>query len=98
MPVLGNLFGTPRRVALGMGDDSVAALREVGELLAFLREPEPPKGIAEAWRSLPIFKKIMSMAPRTVRNAPCQATIFEGCDVDLSQFRFKPAGPETRDR
>ena len=56
MPVLGNLFGTPERVALGMGQDSVEALREVGQLLAFLREPEPPKGLVDAWRNTrPVF-------------------------------------------
>lgn len=93
MPVLANLFGTPHRVALGMGEDSVAALRELGELLAFLREPEPPKGLAQAWRSLPIFKKIMSMAPRTIRNAPCQETILEGSEVDLSQLPIQTCWP-----
>lgn len=93
IPVLGNLFGTPRRVALGMGEDSVEALREVGELLAFLREPEPPKGIAEAWRSLPIFKKILSMAPRTTRNAPCQAVTIEGADVDLGKLPIQTCWP-----
>ena len=56
IPVLANLFGTPERVALGMGQNSVAALKEVGELLAFLKEPEPPKGLKDAWAKLPIFK------------------------------------------
>jgi 4-hydroxy-3-polyprenylbenzoate decarboxylase len=93
VPVLGNLFGTPRRVALGMGEDSVASLREVGELLAFLREPEPPKGIADAWRSLPIFKKILAMAPRTTRSAPCQAVVLEGADVDLSRLPIQTCWP-----
>ncbi|MET0681987.1 MAG: 3-octaprenyl-4-hydroxybenzoate decarboxylase, partial [Casimicrobiaceae bacterium] len=51
IPVLGNLFGTPTRVALGMGEESVAALREVGKLLAFLKEPEPPKGLKDAWQN-----------------------------------------------
>src|SRR5690606_6572436 len=57
IPVLGNLFGTPRRVALGMGAEDVSELREIGKLLAFLKEPEPPKGLKDAWSKLPIFKK-----------------------------------------
>jgi len=55
VPVLGNLFGTPQRVALGMGQDSVAALREVGKLLAYLKEPEPPKGFRDAWEKFPVL-------------------------------------------
>ena len=61
IPVLGNLFGTPERVALGMGQESVSALREVGKLLAFLKEPEPPKGFKDAWDKLPIFKQVLNM-------------------------------------
>ena len=65
MPVLGNLFGTPQRVALGMGEDSVASLREVGKLLAFLKEPEPPKGLKDAWQNTrPVFMQVMNMAPK----------------------------------
>ena len=66
IPVLANLFGTPERVAMGMGEDSVTALREVGQLLAFLKEPAPPKGLKDAWQQLPIFKQIMHMAPKIV--------------------------------
>ena len=61
IPVLGNLFGTPRRVALGMGEESVEALREVGKLLAFLKEPEPPKGLKDAWDKLPVFKQVLNL-------------------------------------
>lgn len=93
IPVLGNLFGTPRRVALGMGEDSVAALREIGKLLAFLKEPDPPRGIKEAWRTLPIFKKVLDMAPKVVRSAPCQEVVFEGSDVDLSQIPIQTCWP-----
>ena len=53
IPVLGNLFGTPERVAWGMGAENVAALRETGKLLAFLKEPDPPKGMRDAWKKLP---------------------------------------------
>ena len=64
VPVLANLFGTPERVALGMGQDSVAALKEVGELLAFLKEPEPPKGLRDAWEKLPVLRQVLNMAPK----------------------------------
>ncbi|WP_027960319.1 4-hydroxy-3-polyprenylbenzoate decarboxylase [Halomonas halodenitrificans] len=93
MPLLGNLFGTPRRVALGMGQDSVAALREVGELLAFLKEPEPPKGFRDAWDKLPIFKQVMSMGPRTVRSAPVQARVYAGEEVDLDRLPIQHCWP-----
>ena len=75
MPVLANLFGTPRRVALGMGQDSVLALREVGKLLAYLKEPEPPKGLKDAWDKLPILKQVMNMAPKTVSSAPDRKSV-----------------------
>lgn len=93
IPLLGNLFGTPDRVAMGMGEDSVNALREVGELLAFLKEPEPPKGIKEAWSTLPIFKKVLDMAPKMVRKAPCQEIILEGDEVDLDIFPIQTCWP-----
>ncbi|MCG5499386.1 4-hydroxy-3-polyprenylbenzoate decarboxylase [Ectothiorhodospira lacustris] len=93
MPVLGNLFGTPRRVAMGMGEDSVEALREVGKLLAFLKEPDPPKGLKEAWKTLPIFKKVLDMAPKKVRGGECQAVILEGDDVDLSSLPVQTCWP-----
>ena len=86
MPVLANLFGTPRRVALGMGQESVEALREVGKLLAYLKEPEPPKGVKDAWDKLPILKQVLNMAPKVVSSAPCQEVVWEGKDVDLSRL------------
>ena len=72
IPVLANLFGTPRRVALGMGEESADALREVGRLLAYLREPEPPRGLKDAWDKLPMLKKVLDMAPKERSSAPCQ--------------------------
>lgn len=93
IPVLGNLFGTPKRVALGMGADSVEALREIGELLAFLKEPEPPRGLRDAWNSLPIFKQVLNMAPKQLRSAPCQANVIEGEDVDLSRLPIQTCWP-----
>ena len=93
IPVLGNLFGTSRRVALGMGEDSAKSLRDVGTLLAYLKEPEPPRGFKDAWKSLPIFKKVLDMAPKTVSNAPCQSRIIESDQVDLSTLPVQTCWP-----
>lgn len=94
VPVLANLFGTPRRVALGMGEDDVSALREVGKLLAFLKEPEPPRGMKDAWRKLPIFKKVLDMAPKTISRPACQEHVLEGEAVDLSRLPVQTCWPE----
>src|SRR5690606_26496722 len=64
MPVLGNLFGTPQRVALGMGRSSIGELRGLGELLAQIREPEPPRDLREAWEKLPLLRRVLAMAPK----------------------------------
>ncbi len=93
IPVLANLFGTPRRVALAMGEDSVMALRDIGQLLAFLRQPEPPRGLKAAWKSLPIFKKVLDMAPKTLSKAPCQDISVLGSDIDLSQYPIQTCWP-----
>ena len=93
IPVLANLFGTPRRVALGMGQDSVESLREVGKLLAFLKEPDPPKGMRDAWDKLPIFKQVLNMAPKVLRSAPWQSNVLEGPDVDLERLPIQTCWP-----
>ncbi|MEJ2454846.1 MAG: 4-hydroxy-3-polyprenylbenzoate decarboxylase [Candidatus Thiodiazotropha sp.] len=93
-PLLGNLFGTPERVAMGMGEEQVEALREVGRLLAFLKEPDPPKGMKDAWDKLPVFRKVLDMAPKELRNAPCQAVSQEGEAVDLTQLPIQTCWPE----
>jgi 4-hydroxy-3-polyprenylbenzoate decarboxylase len=93
MPVLGNLFGTPKRVALGMGEESVDALREVGRLLAYLKEPDPPRGLKDAWDKLPVLKKVLDMAPKERSSAPCQETVWEGNDVDLSRLPVQTCWP-----
>ncbi len=93
MPVLANLFGTPRRVAMGMGQDSVTALREIGELLAFLKEPEPPKGFRDAFDKLPIFRQVMKMGPKILRSAPCQAVVQEKDEVDLHRLPVQTCWP-----
>jgi len=93
MPLLGNLFGTPKRVALGMGQDSVEALREVGKLLAFLKEPDPPKGLKDAWDKLPIFKQVLSMGPKNVKHAPVQEVVYEDDEVDLGMLPIQHCWP-----
>jgi len=93
IPVLANLFGTPRRVALGMGEESVQALREVGRLLAFLKEPDPPKGLREAWAALPVFKKVLDMAPKTVRGGACREVVIGAGDVDLGALPVQTCWP-----
>jgi 4-hydroxy-3-polyprenylbenzoate decarboxylase len=93
IPVLANLFGTPRRVALGMGEESVEALREVGKLLAYLKEPDPPKGLKDAWDKLPVLKQVLNMAPKVLDSAPCQEIVWEGKDVDLSRLPIQTCWP-----
>ncbi|MCW8944972.1 MAG: 4-hydroxy-3-polyprenylbenzoate decarboxylase [Sedimenticola sp.] len=92
-PLLGNLFGTPRRVAMGMGEESVEALREVGKLLAMLKEPEPPKGMKDAWAKLPVFRKVLDMAPKEIKNPPCQAVVIEQDQVDLATLPVQTCWP-----
>jgi 4-hydroxy-3-polyprenylbenzoate decarboxylase len=94
IPVLGNLFGTVRRVCLAMGVEDVAALREIGKLLAVLREPEPPKGWREAWDKLPLLKRVMDMQPKELSSAPCQEIVWEGKDVDLARLPVQTCWPE----
>ena len=94
IPVLANLFGTPKRVALGMGEESVEALRDVGRLLAFLKEPEPPKSMKDAWQKMPIFKQVLNMTPKVVKSAACQEQIIERDDIDLSNYPIQLCWPE----
>jgi 4-hydroxy-3-polyprenylbenzoate decarboxylase len=93
MPVLGNLFGTARRVALGMGQESAAALREVGKLLAYLKEPDPPRGLKDAWDKWPVLRKVLDMAPKERSSAPCQEVVWEGADVDLTRLPIQTCWP-----
>lgn len=93
IPVLANLFGTPERVALGMGQDSVEALREVGKLLAFLKEPEPPKGLKDLMSKIPVFKQVLNMPAKVIKKAPCQQNIISGEDVDLSYLPIQRCWP-----
>jgi 4-hydroxy-3-polyprenylbenzoate decarboxylase len=93
IPVLANLFGTVRRVALGMGEEGPEALREVGKLLAFLKEPEPPKGLKDAWDKLPVLRQVLNMAPKELRSAPCQEIVIEAKDVDLGSMPIQTCWP-----
>ena len=92
-PVLCNLFGTPERVALGMGQEDVGSLRDVGELLAFLKEPEPPKGLLDLWEKRHDFKQVLNMPVKVLRKASCQEFIVEGDQVDLDQLPIQTCWP-----
>jgi len=93
MPVLANLFGTARRVAMAMGEDDVKELREIGKLLAYLKEPEPPKGMKDAWQKLPVYRKVLDMAPKVLKSAPCQQHVVEHDDVDLGRLPVQTCWP-----
>ena len=93
MPVLGNLFGTVRRVGLSMGAESTQALREIGKLLAYLREPDPPASLREAWEKLPILKQLLNMQPKQLGSGACQEVVWEGKDVDLSRLPVQTCWP-----
>jgi len=92
-PVLANLFGTEERVALGMGQENLQALREVGELLAYLRQPDPPKGLKDAWEKMPVLKQVLNMGPKIVNNAPCQHHVKSGDEVDLGEIPVQTCWP-----
>ncbi|NND69204.1 MAG: 4-hydroxy-3-polyprenylbenzoate decarboxylase [Halioglobus sp.] len=92
-PVLANLFGTEQRVALGMGAENTEALREIGEILAYLRQPDPPKGMRELWDKAPVLKKVLNMGPKTVRNPPCQYHVKTGAEVDLTKLPIQTCWP-----
>jgi len=94
IPVLTNLFGTVERVALGMGEESITALREIGKLLAALKEPEPPKGFKDAFNKLPLLKHALTMAPKYVSNALCQTHVWEKDEVDLSRLPVQTCWPD----
>lgn len=93
MPVLGNLFGTTRRVALGMGAESLTELRNIGHVLASLKEPEPPKGFKDLLGLGNLVKAVWDMAPKTVRSAPCQEIVWEGAQVDLNALPIQHCWP-----
>jgi len=93
IPLLANLFGTEQRVATALGEEQASALREVGRLLAFLKEPEPPKGFKAAMKTLPIYRKVLDMAPKTVRKPLCQQNVLRGDEVDLALLPIQTCWP-----
>ena len=93
IPVLTNLFGTADRVALAMGAESISALREIGVVLAELKNPTPPYGISDAWQMWPIYKKVLSMKPKVTNKASCQKLGVEGDEVDLYQLPIQTCWP-----
>jgi 4-hydroxy-3-polyprenylbenzoate decarboxylase len=93
MPVLTNLFGTPERVALAMGADNVSALRDIGTLLSNLKEPEPPKGLKDAWEKIPMYKQVLNMSPKKVKNGVCQECVIEKEDINLYDFPIQTCWP-----
>ncbi|MCF6765517.1 4-hydroxy-3-polyprenylbenzoate decarboxylase [Thiotrichales bacterium 19S3-7] len=83
IPVLTNLFGTPERVAMAMGAESVDSLRDIGKLLAYLKEPEPPKGFKDAIEKWPVFKQVLNLSPKLIKKAPAQEIILKGSEINL---------------
>ncbi|MGL5430945.1 MAG: 4-hydroxy-3-polyprenylbenzoate decarboxylase [Vibrio sp.] len=93
-PVLTNLFGTPERVAMGMGRQQVQELRDVGQWLAYLKEPEPPRGLKELIEKLPIFKQVLNMPVKRLRRAACQEIVWQGDQVNLDKIPVMSCWPE----
>ena len=93
VPVLANLFGTEQRVAWGMGAESTGGLREIGEILAYLRQPDPPKGMRELWDKAPLLKQVLNMGPKMVRNAPCQYHVKQADEVNLEELPIQTCWP-----
>jgi 4-hydroxy-3-polyprenylbenzoate decarboxylase len=93
MPLLANLFGTEKRVAQGMGADSIEALREIGELLAYLRQPDPPKGMRDLIDKAPLLKKVLNMGPKTISRPPCQDVVIDGDAIDLNKLPIQTCWP-----
>ena len=94
MPVLGNLFGTVGRVAAAMGVADAKDLRDVGKLLAYLKEPEPPQGLRDLWEKFPLFRQVMNMAPKLRSGAPCQEIVLQGSEVDLGRLPVQTCWPQ----
>ena len=94
LPVITNLFASQRRIAAGLGLEEVSQLREFGELLASLKDPQPPRKLREIWGKVPLFRRALSMAPRQVKRADCYAVSFEADDVDLTRLPIQTCWPE----
>ncbi len=93
MPLLANLFGHPRRVAMAMGQQDLQGLRDVGHLLAFLKEPTPPKGWKDLWQNLPAYRQVLNIAPDIKKSAPCRDVIIDEADIDLTKMPIQTCWP-----
>ena len=94
LPLLANLFGSTRRIAMAMGQQDLEGLRDVGNLLAFLKEPKPPSGWRDLWQSLPSYKSVLNISPNIKRRALCQEISIEEKDVDLTMLPIQTSWPE----
>ncbi|MDP5003466.1 MAG: UbiD family decarboxylase, partial [OM182 bacterium] len=93
IPLLANLFGNTRRIALAMGQEDISGLRDVGKLLAFLKEPTPPTGWKDLWQSLPSYKSVLNIPASVLRKAPCQEIVLEGDEIDLGMLPVQTCWP-----
>ena len=93
IPVLANLFGSVKRIAAAMGVADAAALRDLGKLLAYLKEPDPPTGLRDLWDKFPLFRQVLNMAPKSRPGGPCQEVVWEGSDVDLGRLPVQTCWP-----
>ncbi len=93
VPLLANLFGNTRRIALAMGQEDLEGLRDVGKLLAFLKEPVPPSGWKDLWQSLPSYKSVLNISPTVKKSAACQEVVLQGSDVDLGFLPIQTCWP-----
>lgn len=93
IPLLANLFGNTRRISLAMGQEDLEGLRDVGKLLAFLREPTPPSGWKDLWQSLPSYKSVLNISPNIKRSAACQEIVIEEDEVDLAMLPIQTCWP-----
>jgi 4-hydroxy-3-polyprenylbenzoate decarboxylase len=93
IPVLCNLFGTRQRIGLALGTEDPEAMQKLGGLLAALRQPEAPRGLADAWSKLPLLKEVLKMAPRHEKRGVCQEVVVEGADVDLAGLPVQTCWP-----
>ena len=93
IPLLANLFGSTKRIALAMGQEDISGLRDIGKLLAFLKEPSPPAGWKDLWQNLPNYKNVLNMPARIIKNAPCQEVIIQSADVNLNALPIQTCWP-----
>ena len=93
IPLLANLFGNTKRIALAMGQEDISGLRDIGKLLAFFKEPSPPAGWKDLWQNLPNYKNVLNMPARIIKNAPCQEVIIQSADVNLNALPIQTCWP-----